>query len=83
MSLACVLRLSLSSIHVIQDFEIISLVATFPSITWRESEIRPVGFGVSKLVLKCLADSKELDDLCGGLILDVKGEDAVQSFDID
>jgi translation elongation factor EF-1beta len=53
---------------------------------WCESKIVPIGYGVSKLVLKCIVETDDLDDLADA-ICDWEGdafiEDGVQSVDID
>ena len=55
---------------------------TFTSLTWRNSTIVPIGFGISKLAMECLIDSEQVEDLCE-FILDTEGEDVIQSIDIN
>jgi len=42
----------------------------------------PIGFGISKLVLECIIDSEDIDDLCDA-ILEQEGEEYVMSVRVD
>jgi len=53
----------------------------FSGLAWRENEIVPIGYGLSKLILSCVVEDDRLDELCE--CIGEEEEEWVQSVDVD